>query len=138
MSTVEDGITYLVSPPVTNEALNALFGAAWPEHRTSDFTMVLSRSLCHICAYQGIQLVGFVNVAWDGGIHAFILDTTVHPAVQRRGIGVALVRQAAEAACQHGIEWLHVDFEPHLEHFYQKCGFQHTAAGLMKLQVEDE
>jgi hypothetical protein len=41
MPNLEDGITYAVSPPVTNEALNALFGAAWPKHRASDFMNVL-------------------------------------------------------------------------------------------------
>jgi hypothetical protein len=24
-------------------------------------------------------LIGFVNVAWDGGDHAFLIDTKVHP-----------------------------------------------------------
>ena len=44
---------------------------------------MLARSLTYVAAYDtvggGEQLVGFVNVAWDGGIHAFLLDTTVHP-----------------------------------------------------------
>ena len=30
-----------------------------------------------------------------------------------------------------GVEWLHVDYEPHLEGFYRGCGFRHTAAGLL-------
>ena len=78
-------------------------------------------------------MVGFVNVAWDGGIHAFIIDTTVHPSVRRNGIGRELVRRAAEAARTEGIVWLHVDFEPHLRAFYSACGFTPTEAGLMRL-----
>jgi len=31
-------------------------------------------------------LIGFVNVAWDGGDHAFLIDTKVRPDHQRRGI----------------------------------------------------
>jgi hypothetical protein len=31
-------------------------------------------------------LVGFVNVAWDGGDHAFLLDTKVATENQRQGI----------------------------------------------------
>src|SRR6266496_3310579 len=31
-------------------------------------------------------LVGFVNVAWDGGDHAFLLDTKVAAQHQRQGI----------------------------------------------------
>lgn len=126
-------ITYAISPPVSNEALNTLFAAAWPEHRDSDFAPVLNHSLAYICAYADERLVGFVNVAWDGGIHAFILDTTVHPDMQRRGIGVELVKQAADAAQSKGCEWLHVDYEPHLKTFYESCGFFHTEAGLMQL-----
>lgn len=84
-------------------------------------------------AYQGEQLVGFVNVAWDGGIHAFILDTCVHADFRRQGIATRLVRQAEEAARERGAKWLHVDFEPHLAAFYAGCGFRPTAAGLIAL-----
>ena len=86
-----------------------------------------------MCAYDQNRLVGFVNLAWDGGIHAFILDTTVHPTVRQRGIGQALVKHAAAVAQERGIEWLHVDYEPHLRAFYRQCGFQHTAAGIRRL-----
>jgi len=130
-------VRYAISPPITNEVLNRLFAAAWENHTDSDFAKVLSHSLCYVCAYIDERLIGFVNVAWDGGIHAFILDTTVHPDARRRGVGMELVRLAAEAARQQGIEWLHVDYEPHLETFYQGCGFQHTAAGLMNLKATD-
>jgi GNAT superfamily N-acetyltransferase len=126
-------VIYWISPPVTNEALNTLFEAAWDEPIASDFMKGLSYSLLYVCAYKGERLVGFVNVAWDGGIHAFLLDTTVHPACQRQGIGVELVKRAAEAAREQGIEWLHVDYEPHLEAFYVQCGFRPTLAGLMNL-----
>jgi len=34
-------------------------------------------SLGWVCARDGADLAGFVNVAWDGGAHAFILDTVV-------------------------------------------------------------
>lgn len=43
-----------------------------------------------------------------------ILDPTVHPDWQKRGIGRALVRRAAAVARKRGIEWLHVDFESHM------------------------
>jgi ribosomal protein S18 acetylase RimI-like enzyme len=36
------------------------------------------------------RLIGFVNVASDGGQHAFILDTCVHPAFRRRGMSQPL------------------------------------------------
>jgi GNAT superfamily N-acetyltransferase len=126
-------ISYVISPAVGNAAMNALFAASWPDHREVDFAPVLSRSLLYVCAYAGDRLIGFVNVAWDGGIHAFLLDTTVHPDFQRQGIGMRLVRDAADEARTRGIEWLHVDYEPHLDGFYRGCGFEPTLAGLMQL-----
>ena len=130
---VDHEIVYRVSPFVISEDLNALFAAAWDGHVRRNFGPILRRSLAYICAYQRDRLVGFVNVAWDGGVHAFILDTTVHPDVRRRGVGRGLVARAAGEAGEHGAEWLHVDFEPHLKEFYRGCGFRVTDAGLLNL-----
>ena len=85
------------------------------------------------------SLVGFVNVAWDGGDHAFLLDTKVRPDHQRRGIGTELVRLAALHAKEAGCEWLEVDFDPGLERFYyDACGFVPAPAGLIDLRAVDE
>jgi ribosomal protein S18 acetylase RimI-like enzyme len=79
-------------------------------------------------------LVGFVNVAWDGGDHAFLIDTKVRPDHQRQGIGTELVRIAAQRAKEAGCEWLEVDFDEGLEPFYyDACGFVPTRAGLLHL-----
>lgn len=126
-------ITIQFNCPTSDEALHELFAAAWEEYQPRPFEPVLSRSLAYVCAFEAERLVGFVNLAWDGGIHAFLLDTTVHPDVQRQGIGEQLVRAAIEAARERGIEWVHVDYEPHLEGFYQRCGFSPTLAGLVRV-----
>ncbi len=128
-----DSIIYQTSPAVSNDVLNALFEAAWPAHTPGDFQPILGRSLAYVCAYDGDRLIGFVNLAWDGGIHAFLLNTTVHPDWQRHGIGRALVRRAAAVARERNILWLHVDYEPHLAGFYRDCGFRPTEAGLLWL-----
>jgi len=122
-----------VRPMLTDDDLNELFSASWPGHRLTSFAPLLARSLIWIAARRGSRLVGFVNVVGDGGAHAFILDTTVHPDERRQGLGVRLVRTAAEEARTRGAQWLHVDYEPHLESFYAQCGFRPTAAGLMRL-----
>lgn len=129
-------IEYRISPPVDNAALNALFATAWEGHTWRDFEPVLSRSLLYVCAHAGDTLVGFVNLAWDGRVHTFLLDTTVHANWQHRGIGRQLVISAVEAALEHGVEWIHVDYEPHLERFYQNCGFRPTLAGLIHLEEQ--
>lgn len=127
-------ISYRISPAV-DDALNALFQASWPGHLWTDFQPILSHSLSYVCAFVGDALIGFVNLAWDGGIHAFLLDTTVHPNWRRRGVGRELVRRAAAVARERGVHWLHVDYEPHLETFYRDCGFTPTLAGLIRLNA---
>lgn len=131
-----DEIIYRISPTVTDDELNGLFADAWENHETTDFYPILERSLAFVCAYYSTRLIGFVNLAWDGKSHAFILDTTVHKDFRRRGIGRRLVEEAAREAKMRGIEWLHVDFEPHLQTFYDKCGFRNTNAGLLNLMQE--
>ena len=125
-------IEYHINPKLCNETLNRLFNAAWAQHSPSDFSSVLAHSLAYIGALTANdQLIGFVNLAWDGGVHAFLLDPTVDPGWQRRGVGKELVMRAIEQARLRGCTWLHVDFEAHLEPFYAQCGFQPTKAGLV-------
>jgi GNAT superfamily N-acetyltransferase len=128
-------IQYRVNPPVTNDELNELFAASWQNHSWRDFAPVLRQSLAYVGAYVSERLIGFVNIAWDGGSHAFILDTTVQPDLRRQGVGQNLVKHAATAAQERGVEWLHVDYEPHLREFYRQCGFQHTEAGIRRLNL---
>src|SRR5688500_5059899 len=106
-------------PCLTDDELNRLFSASWPGHASRSFAEVLKRSLAYFAAYEESQLVGFVNVAWDGGVHAFLLDPAVHPDFRRQGIGLDLVHAAAGVVADSGIEWLHVDYEPPLEPFYR-------------------
>ncbi len=124
---------YRVGPPLTNDTLNGLFREAWPNYRDRDFGPVLARSLTYIGAFDGDNLIGFVYLAWDGGYHAFLLDTTVRPEYRRIGIGQELVRRAMQATRTLGVEWVHVDFEPRLREFYRRCGFGLTEGGLMNL-----
>jgi len=98
------------------------------------WAQVNRHSLGWVCAHDGSTLVGFVNVAWDGATHAFVLDTLVTGRYRRHGVGTRLVEIAAEQARAAGCEWLHVDFEDHLREFYfTACGFTPTNAGLIAL-----
>jgi hypothetical protein len=95
---------------------------------------VQQHSLGWVCARDGGRLVGFVNVAWDGGVHAFVLDTMVRAGAARHGIGAELVAVSVAESRAAGCEWLHVDFDDHLRDFYfDACGFEPTNAGLIKL-----
>jgi ribosomal protein S18 acetylase RimI-like enzyme len=134
MKSVVGGVEYKIRPKVAGGELNELFATAWENHIDREFGAVLERSLTYVCAFDGTRLVGFVNVAWDGGVHGFILDTTVHREYQRRGIGTELIRQAASVAAERGLEWLHIDYEARLQAFYSGCDFKKTEAGLLRLR----
>ena len=132
--TTEADITLLVCPNINESELHMLYGAAWPAHDPEyNFLPILVRSPIYVCAYSGERLVGWVYVAWDGGEHAFLLEPTVHPDWQHRGVGTAIVRRATEECRARGMEWLHVDYEERLAPFYEACGFTHSAAGLIRL-----
>jgi len=119
-----------------NAEVNRLHAEGF-EHRVLDvdwWRQLNAHSLGWVCARRGDELVGFVNVAWDGDVHAFVLDTLVARDARRQGIGTGLVTTATERARAAGCEWLHVDFAEHLREFYfGGCGFRPTDAGLIPL-----
>ena len=125
-------IVYRLSPDVSNKALNTLFNSTWNYHKETDFVASFQQCALWVCANDGETVVGFVKVVGDGGVHGFVLDTTVHPEYQRRGIGKQLLKQAAEASKASGIKVLHVDYEPHLTQFYRNAGYKKTEAGLLR------
>lgn len=129
-------ITYEWRGDFDNAALNALHaqGFGHPVSNVDWLTQVRRHSLGWVCARDDGDLVGFVNVAWDGGVHAFVLDTVVASDRRRAGVGAGLVAEAAQRSRAAGCEWLHVDFEEELRSFYvTACGFTPTAAGLIPL-----
>ena len=129
-------LTYVWRGDFTNAEVNALHAEGFGHPMLEDDwkAQVERHSLGWVCAREGDELVGFVNVPWDGGIHAFILDTMVSAKAGRQGIGTRLVEVAAEKARGTDCEWLHVDFDDHLRAFYfEACGFTPTNAGLIKL-----
>jgi ribosomal protein S18 acetylase RimI-like enzyme len=108
----------------------AMLGGGWTD---AELARIYECSLTHGCAYLDGELVGYVNVAWDGGVHAFLLDPTVHPGHRHKGIGTALVRAMVQHLAGRGLEWLHVDYLDELDGFYRACGFRHTKAGVLRL-----
>jgi ribosomal protein S18 acetylase RimI-like enzyme len=121
-----------------NAELNALHAEAFGHRLLDDDDwqrQTHRHSLGWVSARRDDALVGFVNVAWDGGVHAFILDAIVSAGARRTGIGRGLIAAAVVEARQAGCEWLHVDFEDHLRSFYfDACGFEPTNAGLIRLR----
>ena len=129
-------VEYSWRGPFADADVNALHAEGFGHRLLDDaWNAQLERhSLGWVTAVDGDELVGFVNVAWDGGVHVFLLDTLVRADRRRQGIGTALVRAAVAGARGSGCEWLHVDFDDHLRGFYlDECGFTPTGAGLVPL-----
>lgn len=131
-----NGIDFCWRAPITDEEMVDLVLSHGGRPSTGWWPQIRDHSLGWVSArdHDGL-LVGFVNVAWDGGDHAFLIDTKTRGSYQRRGIGRELVQTAVANAAAAGCEWLFVDFGPELAPFYlDACGFTHTEAGLIHLR----
>jgi ribosomal protein S18 acetylase RimI-like enzyme len=135
MMMAADELTYRWRGPLTDAEMVALVRSHGGNAEAGWWDQIRPFSLGWVTARLAAgDLVGFVNVAWDGGDHAFLLDTKTGGKFQRRGVATELVRRAAVHARAAGCEWLHVDFEDRLAPFYfGACGFRPTTAGLIHL-----
>jgi ribosomal protein S18 acetylase RimI-like enzyme len=129
-------VTFSWRGEFSNDAVNRLHAAAF-HHRLYDddwWTQVNRHSLGWVCARKAEELVGFVNVAWDGALHAFILDTMVAQDCQHQGIATQMLSICTTEARKARCEWLHVDFGDELRPLYfESAGFTPTNAGLIRL-----
>lgn len=131
--------TYQWRGDFTSGEVNALHAEAFGTRVYADSEwdwrgLAERHSLGWVVARDGTSLVGFVNVLWDGLVHAWLQDTMVSAAARGAGVGTALVAQARDGAEAAGCEYLHVDFDNDLRPFYfGACGFSPTNAGLIRL-----
>jgi ribosomal protein S18 acetylase RimI-like enzyme len=129
-------VSYFWRGEFSNEAVNQLHAEAFHHRIFNDdwWAQVNRHSLGWVCARQHEELIGFVNVAWDGALHAFILDTMVASNCRRLGIATHMLAVCAREARNARCEWLHVDFGDELRPLYfDRAGFTPTNAGLVKL-----
>lgn len=136
-------VKYVWRGDFTNSEANELHADAF-DHRIYDESewdwvrLCNEHSLGWVTARLDDRLVGFVNILWDGLVHAWIQDEMVSSDARHRGIGVKLIHVARDAAKEAGCEWLHVDFEDDLRPFYlDAVGFTPTNGGLIDLSQLD-
>ena len=135
---VDDSITCSWRAPITDAEMVDLVRSFGGNDEPGWWDRIRPRSLGWVAARAADGLlVGFVNVAWDGGDHAFLIDTKTRGTWQHRGIATEVVRLAARHARAAGCERLHVDFEPPaLAAFYvESCGFTPTSGALIDLRT---
>jgi len=134
---MDDGSVELVwRGPIGDDEMVGLVESYGGRVEVGWWARIQPHSLGWVAARLEGRLVGFVNVAWDGGDHAFLLDTKVHPDHRRRRLGTRVVALAVDEARHAGCEWIEVDFDDsdRLAAFYfDACGFRPTTAGLIHL-----
>ena len=134
-----DDVAYGWRGAFDNHELNALHAEAFQTRMYSaeewDWRRQVGRhSLGWVVARMDGRLIGFVNVPWDGVVHAWLQDMMVAVSARHRGVGTHLFAIARDAARDAGCEWLHVDFDDDLKPFYfEACGFTPTNAGVIAL-----
>ena len=136
-------VQYVWRGDFSNAEVNELHADAF-EHRTFNedewdwVTLCNDHSLGWVTARLDGRLVGFVNVLWDGLVHAWVQDEMVSSDTRHRGIGIRLIHATRDAAKEAGCEWLHVDFDDDLKPFYfDAAGFTPTNGGLIDLTKHD-
>jgi GNAT superfamily N-acetyltransferase len=132
---MSDEVSYSWRDPITDDEMVGLVESYGGQALPGWWDQISVHSLGWVAARDGDGvLIGFVNVAWDGGDHAILIDTKTRGSWRHRGVGTEVVRRAALHARAAGCEWLHVDFDPDLAPFYfDACGFRPTDAGLIHL-----
>jgi hypothetical protein len=140
MSLIDSPAGYEWRGSFTNAEVNTLHAEAFGTRVFSEtewnwIDLTQKHSLGWVTARRQGNLLGFVNVVWDGLVHAWIQDLMVAVAARGQRIGVGLVHAARDGAVRAGCEFLHVDFEERLKAFYiDACGFKPTGAGVITLR----
>jgi len=102
------------------------------ERAEGDYPRVYEGYGATAAAYDGKgRLVGWCASVDDGVRHAFLVDVIVHPDLQRRGIGSALLGRVVAAELAAGISIVHADFAASTAPFYERNGFRPSAAGIL-------
>ena len=92
----------------------------------------LMTSYCHIAAYDGERLVGYIDCVSNGVTDAYIQDLTVSPDCQGRGIGTELMNRMIEYLRSRHIYMISVIYEESLRSFYERFGFRGMFSGQME------
>jgi GNAT superfamily N-acetyltransferase len=122
-------IRFVPNASIEPNAIAELREAVGWERHDEDYPAALKGYWSTISGFDASgALIAWCAILSDGIRHAVLIDVIVHPDWQRHGIGQALVTEAVSHIRTHSISIIHVDFEPELTTFYERCGF-HTGLG---------
>lgn len=125
----------IISPAAIDRAqLDQLFLRGWGAPRPH-YEQVLERSFAWVTAHRDGRLLGFANVAWDGGSNYFLLDLTIDPSCADQDEIFKDMIEAAVDRCRKEGGSLRIDAPDELlKSFFQPMGFKPVSAGVMNLK----
>ena len=123
---------YRYNEPVAPKALADLRQAVGWNRMEQAYADPRLTSYCHIAAYEGDVLVGYIDCVSNGVTDAYIQDLMIHPAHQRRGIGTELMHRMLAALKEKRIYMVSVIFEEALKPFYARFGFSPMLSGQLE------
>ena len=85
-----------------------------------------------IAAYEGTELIGYIDSISNGVTDAYIQDLMVHPKYQGKGIGTELMNQMIAYMKEKHIYMVSVIFEEKLKTFYERFGFYTMLSGQLE------
>lgn len=119
-------------PILAHEVPDLRESIGW-ERRSHDYPILFER--CQFWAGKrdnnGI-LIAFGYLAGMGLQHGYMEDIMVHPSVQGKGIGTALVKTLLAEAERTGIEIVTLTYDSKHTDFYKKCGFTFCHGGVWR------
>jgi ribosomal protein S18 acetylase RimI-like enzyme len=116
---------------VEDEEITKLRASVGWDNKILPHSILKERLFTYFTARVNGELIGYMNVLSDGSADAYLQDLMVHPKYQKRGIGSELLKRAIKYLQQKRIRSIQVIFDPEVEDFYKKFGFNIVKAGII-------
>lgn len=123
---------YRINEPVGPEALSSLREAVGWNRMERELNDPRMSSFCHIAAWEGERLAGYIDCVSNRVTDAYIQDLMVHPEYQGRGIGTGLMERMIAYLKRERIHMISVIFEESLRPFYKRFGFYTMLSGQLE------
>ena len=122
-------MVYKFNEKVSAKALADLRESVGWNRMEKEYQSPLMTSYCHIAAYDGERLVGYIDSVSNGVTDAYIQDLTGCPDYQGRGIGTELMNKMLRYLKEKHIYMISVVYDESLRPFYERFGFKNMLCG---------
>ena len=128
---------YKYNEQVSVESLSSLRESVGWNRMEKELNNPKLTSYYHIAAYDGDNLVGFIDCISNGVTDAYIQDLMVDPLYQGKGIGSELMNKMINYLKEKHIYIISVIFDESLKSFYERFGFYTMLSGQLETYKSD-